>query len=61
MRTLKDAFGDANAAARGLLLRDAHGNPHIGPAIKFAGEPVEPNLAVPDYTPEARPAWRDRS
>ncbi len=61
VRTLKDAFGDANAAARGLLLHDAAGNPHIGPAIKFAGEPLALNFAVPDYAPEARPAWRNRS
>ncbi|HJW40647.1 MAG TPA: CoA transferase [Rhizomicrobium sp.] len=57
VRMLKDAFGDANAAARGMLLRDAAGNPHIGPAIKFANEPAQPKFELPDYDPEARPRW----
>jgi crotonobetainyl-CoA:carnitine CoA-transferase CaiB-like acyl-CoA transferase len=57
VRTLKDAFGDANAAARGMLLRDAAGNPQIGPAIKFANEPAQLKFDLPDYDPEARPHW----
>ncbi|MEJ0026759.1 MAG: CoA transferase [Rhizomicrobium sp.] len=58
VRTLKDAFGDANAAARGLLLRDAAGNPHIGPAIKFKNDPAEPKFDLPAYEPGKRVAWR---
>jgi len=57
VRTLKDAFGDANAAARAMLLRDAAGNPHIGPAIKFANEPAEPRFELPAYEPGKRVAW----
>jgi crotonobetainyl-CoA:carnitine CoA-transferase CaiB-like acyl-CoA transferase len=60
VRTLKDAFGDANAAARGLLLRDAKGQPHIGPAIKFAFDPARPGFALPAYDPEKRIAWHER-
>ena len=49
VRSLKDGFGDKNATARGILLHDAAGNPHIGPAIKFAGEPAEPHFDLPAY------------
>jgi crotonobetainyl-CoA:carnitine CoA-transferase CaiB-like acyl-CoA transferase len=59
VRTLKDALDDANAEARGLLLRDAEGHPHIGPAIKFAHEPAEPRFALPSYRPDARSGWRE--
>jgi crotonobetainyl-CoA:carnitine CoA-transferase CaiB-like acyl-CoA transferase len=58
VRTLKDALGDANAQARGILLRDAGGNPHIGPAIKFAHEPARPGFKLPPYDPAQRPAWK---
>jgi crotonobetainyl-CoA:carnitine CoA-transferase CaiB-like acyl-CoA transferase len=57
VRTLKDAFGDANAAARGMLLRDKAGNPHIGPAIKFANEPAQPTFELPRYDPTLQPHW----
>lgn len=49
VRSLKDAFGDANAAARHLLMKDAEGNRHIGPAIKFRNDPATPNFRLPDY------------
>lgn len=49
VRSLKDAFGDANAAARHMLMRDAEGNRHIGPAIKFRNDPATPNFRLPDY------------
>jgi crotonobetainyl-CoA:carnitine CoA-transferase CaiB-like acyl-CoA transferase len=58
VRTLKDGFGDANAAARGILLRDAAGNPHIGPAIKFAAEPARPGFDLPKYDPAAKVVWK---
>jgi crotonobetainyl-CoA:carnitine CoA-transferase CaiB-like acyl-CoA transferase len=60
VRTLKDGFGDTNASARGMLKRDAAGNPHIGPAIKFAAEPAAPRFDLPDYAPSERPRWRPR-
>jgi crotonobetainyl-CoA:carnitine CoA-transferase CaiB-like acyl-CoA transferase len=49
VRNLKDAFGDANARARGMLLKDSAGNPHIGPAIKFRDDPAKPDLRLPAY------------
>ncbi|HVZ70174.1 MAG TPA: CoA transferase [Rhizomicrobium sp.] len=49
VRSLKDGFDDSNTAVRGMLLRDAQENPHIGPAIKFESEPARPNLELPDY------------
>ena len=58
VRTLKDAFGDDNAAARGLLLRDGTGNPHIGPAIKFANQPAAPRYDLPAYEPGVPIMWR---
>ena len=58
VRTLKDAFGDANAAARAMLLRDAADHPHIGPAIKFRHDPARPTFDLPPYDRSARPAWR---
>ncbi len=57
VRSLKDGLGDANATARGILLHDEKGNPHIGPAIKFAAEPAEPNFDLPEYDPTKRVAW----
>ncbi len=58
VRTLQDGLGDANAAAREILLRDADGNPHIGPAIKFANQPARPHFDLPAYDPAARPRWK---
>ncbi len=58
VRTLKDAFDDDNAAARSLLLRDGAGNPHIGPAIKFAQEPAAPRFELPAYAPDKSVTWR---
>jgi crotonobetainyl-CoA:carnitine CoA-transferase CaiB-like acyl-CoA transferase len=49
VRTLKDAFGDSNARAREMLMLDAEGNSHIGPAIKFREEPAKPDLRLPGY------------
>ena len=60
VRSLKDAFSDDNAAARGMLLRDGAGNPHIGPAIKYANEPAEPCLELPDYAASSNLRWRPR-
>jgi crotonobetainyl-CoA:carnitine CoA-transferase CaiB-like acyl-CoA transferase len=49
VRTLKDAFDDPETARRGMLLTDASGNRHIGPAIRFQNEPARPNLTTPRY------------
>jgi crotonobetainyl-CoA:carnitine CoA-transferase CaiB-like acyl-CoA transferase len=58
VRNLNDAFTDDNAVARSMLVHDASGNPHIGPAIKFRREPAEPQLELPDYEPGTSIAWR---
>ena len=57
VRTLKDGFGDAHAAARAMLLHDEEGNSHIGPAIKFRHEPAQPKFTLPDYDPERTITW----
>src|SRR6185437_1944032 len=49
VRSLKDGFEDANSTARQMLLHDAQGNPHIGPAIKFENDPAKPNFDLPVY------------
>ena len=49
VRNLKDAFDDPHTQARGMLLKDGAGNSHIGPAIKFRGEPAKPDLRLPAY------------
>ena len=61
VRSLKDGFGDANASARHMLLRDSAGNPHIGPAIKYDQEPAAPRFDLPDYAASATIAWRRRN
>jgi crotonobetainyl-CoA:carnitine CoA-transferase CaiB-like acyl-CoA transferase len=58
VRSLKDGFGDANAKARSMLLRDRKGNPNIGPAIKFRNQPAEPKFELPKYDPRSRPTWK---
>ena len=58
VRTLKDGLTGANAVARGIALRDAAGHPHIGPAIRFAGEPAKPGFDLPAYEPGKRIEWK---
>ena len=57
VRSLKDGFGDANAKARAMLLRDGEGNAHIGPAIKFRHEPAEPRFVLPEYNANSGISW----
>ena len=49
VRSLKDALEDAHTQHRQMLLRDQAGNRHLGVPIKYAGEPAEPNLNIPEY------------
>ncbi len=49
VRSLKDAFADPHTKHRRMLLLDKRGNRHIGVPIKFAAEPGQPNLEIPDY------------
>lgn len=60
LRNLKEAFDDPNTAARGMEIRDAAGNRHIGPAIKFRDERAQPDLALPPYVNFAPLAWKPR-
>jgi crotonobetainyl-CoA:carnitine CoA-transferase CaiB-like acyl-CoA transferase len=47
VNTLPEAFEDANALARGMVLVDAQGRRHIGPAIRFQYQPAQPRLSAP--------------
>jgi crotonobetainyl-CoA:carnitine CoA-transferase CaiB-like acyl-CoA transferase len=44
---LKEAFAQPQVAARGMLLRDAEGSPHIGNPVKYRNEPAQPDLRLP--------------
>ena len=44
---LFEAWHHPQVAARGMLLRDADGNLHIGNPVRFADEPGQPDLRVP--------------
>jgi crotonobetainyl-CoA:carnitine CoA-transferase CaiB-like acyl-CoA transferase len=44
---LKEAFDDANTAARGMLERDADGGEVVGTPIKFAEDPAAINPRIP--------------
>jgi crotonobetainyl-CoA:carnitine CoA-transferase CaiB-like acyl-CoA transferase len=44
---LKEAFDHPQAAARGMIFRDADGNLHIGTPIHFAEEPARLNTSLP--------------
>jgi len=59
LRNLRDAFGDPHTAARGMVLTDEAGNRHIGPAVKFASDPAEPDLRLPERSGSA-PVWKPR-
>ena len=47
VNSLLDATLDPQVVARGLLLRDAQGRPHLAPAIRFDEEPAQPVLQAP--------------
>ena len=40
-------ISDEHLRARGMLLRDGAGRPHLGAPIRFAAEPAHPDLSVP--------------
>jgi crotonobetainyl-CoA:carnitine CoA-transferase CaiB-like acyl-CoA transferase len=47
VNTLPQAFEDPQLIARGMVLRDAQGRPHIASPIRFLGEPSAPSLDSP--------------
>jgi len=49
VRSLKEAFDDPFTAERGMVFKDADGNRHVGPPIKFKNEPPQPNPAIPTF------------
>lgn len=49
VKDLKEAMADPHLAARGMILRDERGNPHLGIAMKFTAEPGNPRLTIPGY------------
>ncbi len=48
LRTLKESIDDPNTVERGMLLKDAAGNQHLGVPIKYSREPAQPNLHAPE-------------
>ena len=64
MNSLPEAFDDANAAARAMVLTDLFGRRHIAPVIRFADEPAVPDLREPalgQHTDEILEPLRRRS
>jgi crotonobetainyl-CoA:carnitine CoA-transferase CaiB-like acyl-CoA transferase len=49
MKTLPEALEDPHFKARGMVLKDARGWDHLGPPIKFADEPAQPNFDPPAH------------
>jgi crotonobetainyl-CoA:carnitine CoA-transferase CaiB-like acyl-CoA transferase len=47
VNTLPEAFEDASALTRGMILKDALGRRHIAPVIRFRHEPPAPMLCEP--------------
>jgi len=47
VNTLPEMLDDPQLAARGFLLRDGEGRPHLGNPIRFRDEPAEPRLEAP--------------
>lgn len=54
VRTLKDAFDDPAAMARGMLTHDREGNAVVGTPIKFRDEPAGIDPTVPELDQHGR-------
>jgi crotonobetainyl-CoA:carnitine CoA-transferase CaiB-like acyl-CoA transferase len=46
VNTLREAFDDRHAEARGMHLVDEHGQEHIGPPVRYADEPARPRFEL---------------
>lgn len=49
VNTLPEALADEQARARGMVVDDERGRPHLGPAIRFTDEPARPSWRAPDF------------
>jgi crotonobetainyl-CoA:carnitine CoA-transferase CaiB-like acyl-CoA transferase len=47
VKTVREAFDDEHAQARGMVLLDENGREHLAPVIKFREEPAQPRLTAP--------------
>ena len=47
VNTLPEALRDANALARGMVVKDEQGRRHLAPPIRFREEPARPRLREP--------------
>ena len=47
VKTLPEAFEDAQVQARMAVLTDAEGRRHVAPVVRFGQEPSQPNLREP--------------
>ena len=56
---LKSALDSQAKAGRGMLQREAAGEPHLGDPIRFADEPGGPRLAVPGLGEHSREVLRE--
>ena len=54
VQDLKEAMEDKQLAARNMILRDVHGQRHLGVPIRFRDEPAAPNLTIPGYGEHTR-------
>lgn len=47
VRDLHSGVHEEHLRQRGMLLRDEHGNPHLGVPLRFAEEPAQPDFRLP--------------
>jgi crotonobetainyl-CoA:carnitine CoA-transferase CaiB-like acyl-CoA transferase len=48
VKNLREAFDDPQTLSRAMVLRDAQGHEHVGTPIKFAREPAQLSLLLPE-------------
>jgi crotonobetainyl-CoA:carnitine CoA-transferase CaiB-like acyl-CoA transferase len=46
IKTLPEALGDEHAIQRGMVVTDSQGFKHVGPPIRFSGQPAKPDFRV---------------